>query len=163
MYRLGFEREAAEDCVQDAFAVAIRRINDIRNAKNPGMYLNQVLKNVIGYQLRSLRYAINLQKKLQDGVAQSQRDQCNDELKIETLYQGAISDEELHLLTRFYLKGWSQKELAAEMCISENAVQQRIKRAKQRLRSALEEDKPPGLEHSLAPSNIQEERRTEKC
>ncbi len=163
VYRLGFGREAAEDYVQDAFATAMRRIEDTRNAGNPGMYLKQILKNVVGYQLRSLRYAINLQKRLRDGVAQSQREQYEDELKIETLYKGTISDEELDLLTRFYLKGWSQKELAAEMAVSENAVQQRIKRAKQRLRSALEEDKPHGSEKPLAQSNIPEERRTEIC
>ena len=61
-YQLGIGREAAEDYVHDAFATAIRHIEDIKKSTNPRRYLKQALKNTIGYKLRSLRYAINLQR-----------------------------------------------------------------------------------------------------
>ena len=142
-YQLGVGREAAEDYVQDAFMTVIRHIEDIRKSKSPRLYLNQALKNVIGYQLRSIRYAINLQKKLREQPDLSLGDPHTDELPPETLFQGAISEAELTLLIRFYLEGWPQKELAEEMGISENACQKRIARAKQHLRSALAGAGPP--------------------
>ena len=144
--RLGIGREAAEDYVHDAFITAIRHIGELRTAENPRRYLNQALKNVIGYRLRSLRYAVNRQKKLQAGMDQARGEPHTDEIPAETLYRGAVGDAELELLIRFYLEGWSQKELAEEMGVSENACKQRIKRAKAHLRNALEGDKPPGAD-----------------
>ena len=127
--------------------MAIRHIDEIKKSRNPRGYLRQALKYVIGYQLRSLRYAIKLQKKLQDDLGHAQDEGDSDALQIETLYQGAIRDEELRLLIRFYLDGWPQRDLAEELGISEEACKKRIRRAKERLRSALqEEDKPPGPE-----------------
>lgn len=158
-YQLGIGREAAEDYVQDAFTMAIRHIEDIKKSNNPRKYLKQALKNVIGYQFRSLRYAINLQKKLMDDLDSSHREQYTDELQPETLYRGAINGEELSLLLRFYLDGWTQKELAEELGISENACKKRIGRAKAHLRSALADTKPPGAEDSLFPDSISTEGR----
>lgn len=161
-YQLGIGREAAEDYVHDAFATAIRHIEDIKKSNNPRRYLKQALKNTIGYKLRSLRYAINLQKKLQDELNLSQNESYSEELHPETLYRGAISEAELKLLIRFYLDGWSQKELAEDLGINESACKMRIKRAKEHLRSALEDDKPPGPDKPLSPEVIPTERRTER-
>ena len=97
---------------------------------------------MIGYQFRSLGYAVNLQKKLQADMDKPPDEAYPLELRTETLYRGAVSDAERKLLIRFYLEGWSQKELADAMGISDNACKLRIKRAQARLRNALEEDKP---------------------
>ena len=137
--QLGFPREAAEDYVQDAFLAAIRHIEDLRRCQNPRGYLQQVLKNVIGYRLRSLRYASELQRKLVERELQREGPP-SDGLSPESLYRGAVGDGDLRLLLRFYLEGWSQRELAAELGISENAVKMRLKHARERLRRALEED-----------------------
>ncbi len=139
--QLGFPREAAEDFVQDAFLVAIRHIEDIRRCANPRGYLQQTLKNVIGYRLRSLRYALELQRRLTDRELQRPEGTEGDELPPASLYRGAIGDEDLRLLLRFYLEGWSQRELARKLGISENAVKMRLRHARERLRRALEEDK----------------------
>ena len=160
-YQLGIGREAAEDYVQDAFMTVIRHIEDIRKTRSPRMYLNQALKNVIGYRLRSIRYAVSLQRKLQEQSDLSQSERQTDEIRPETLFCGAISEAELHLLIRFYLEGWSQKELAEELGISENACQKRITRAKEHLRTALEEAKPPGQDDPLTTGDTLLERRTE--
>ncbi len=160
--QLGIGREAAEDYVQDAFTVTIRHIEDIRNSGNPGIYLKRALKNVIGYRLRSLRYAVSLQKKLAEELDLSQNGHYTDDLRPETLYQGAITEAEMTLLLRFYLDGWSQKELAEEMGISENACRLRIRRAKRHLRSVLEETGPPGAEDPINPAVGSEERREEQ-
>jgi len=161
-YHLGIGREAAEDYVQDAFMTAIRHIEDIRKVNNPRRYLNQALKNVIGYQLRSIRYAVNLQKRLQEDPSLAQDGQCADELPPETLFRGSVSEPELNLLIRFYLEGWSQRELAEEMGISENACQKRITRAKEHLRKALKEFRPPGSDIPADPESTSSKRRTEQ-
>ncbi len=161
-YQLGVGREAAEDYVQDAFMTAIRHIEDIRKANNPRRYLNQALKNVIGYRMRSIRYAINLQKKLQEGSDLAEEGHYADELRPETLFRGSVSEAELDLLIRFYLEGWSQRELARELGISENACQKRITRAKEHLRKALEESGPPGPDPPDDPGGASSERRTEQ-
>ena len=142
--QLGIRREAAEDYVQETFLAAIRHIETIRNMENPRWYLNQILKNVIGYRLRSLRYAVSLQQKLQNELGPGPEEGQKQELRLDTLYGGAIRDTELELLIRFYLEGWSQRELAEAYGISQEACKKRIKRAKQRLRRALEEDESPG-------------------
>ena len=161
-YQLGVGRDVAEDFVQDTYIVAIRRIETIKEYENPRGYLYQVLKNVIGYRLRSLRYAINLQKQLQEDHENMQNEPYTDELSPETLYGGAIGEAELKLLIRFYLEGWSQKELAEEMGVSGNACQKRITRAKLHLRKALEETGPPGTEDPLTPDSMTTERRRER-
>ncbi len=160
-YQLGIGREAAEDYVQDAFMTVIRHIEDIRKTRSPRMYLNQALKNVIGYRLRSIRYAVNLQKKLREQPDLFREGQHTDELPPETLFHGAISEAELTLLIRFYLEGWSQKELAQEMGISENACQKRITRAKLHLRSALEGAGPPDPKSMSDTDETPAERRRE--
>ena len=159
-YQLGIGREAAEDYVQDAFMTVIRHIADIQKTGSPRMYLSQALKNVIGYRLRSLRYAVRLQKKLQEQPDLLQSEQHSDELPPETLFHGAVSETELTLLIRFYLEGWSQRELAQEMGISENACQKRITRAKLHLRSALEGTGPPDRKDPLTAEDTPAERRT---
>ena len=130
---LGIGREAAEDYVQDAFMTAIRHIGELRQAKNPRRYLNQALKNVIGYRLRSLKYAAELEDKLRKAGPEEYRD----ELGPEVLYRGLIADEELRLLLRFYVDGLSQKELAEELGIDRGACKMRLMRARERLRAAL--------------------------
>ena len=89
---------------------------------------------------------MGLQKKLLEEQSRPPDEPYPDGLETRALYRGAVSDAELTLLIRFYLEGWSQRELAAELGISENACKLRIKRAKQRLRSALEEDGSAGAE-----------------
>ena len=51
-----------------------------------------------------------------------------------------MSDEELRLLLRFYLEGWSQKDLARELGIDIEACSKRIQRAKAHLKAAMERD-----------------------
>lgn len=159
---LGIGKEAAEDYVQDAFLTAIRHIEDLKQAGNPRRYLSQALKNVIGYQLRSIRYAVSLQRKLEAEAELSRDAPHRDELRPETLFGGSVKEEELKLLIRFYLDGWSQKELAQDMGISENACQKRITRAKEHLRSALEAARPPGSDRPDDPGDTSAERRPEQ-
>ena len=130
---LGFRGEAAEDLLQETFLTAIRRVSVLRECDNPRAYLMQILRNVIGYQLRSMKYAAGLAEKLRARGPEEYRD----ELGPEVLYRGLIDDEDLRLLLRFYVDGLSQKELAEELGIDLGACKMRLKRARERLRAAL--------------------------
>ena len=138
-YSLGFQKEVVEEYVQDTFLAALRRIDVLRSCDNPRAYLMTVLKNVIGYQLRCMKYAAGLQRKLREKETADQS-KSREILSPEVLYAGMVSDEELRLLLRFYHEGWTQKELAEEMGIDLNACKKRIQRAKEHLRNALEHD-----------------------
>ena len=135
--RLGFRGDGAEDWLQDTFLIALRRIDALRASPDPGAYLLGILRNVIGYHLRGMKYAEGMAERLR---AESEEEGRRDELEPETLYRGLISDGELRLLLGFYLEGRSQKELAEELGIELNACKKRIQRAKEHLRAALERD-----------------------
>ncbi|MBR3555051.1 MAG: RNA polymerase sigma factor [Oscillospiraceae bacterium] len=139
---LGFRGEAAEDLLQETFLAAIRRISALQECENPRAYLMQILRNMVGYQLRSMKYAAGLAEKLRDRSPEEHRDELSPEL----LYRGLIGDEELRLLLRFYVDGLSQKELAEELGIDLGACKMRLKRARERLRAALEREKEKGGE-----------------
>ena len=138
-FSLGFRKEIMEEYVQDTFLVALRRVDVLRSCASPRAYLLAVLKNVIGYRLRSMKYAADLQRKLQEREAAEQTGP-RELLSPEVLYAGTVSEEELRLLLRFYHEGWTQKELAEDLGIDLNACKKRIQRAKEHLRDALEHD-----------------------
>ena len=138
--RMGFRAEVAEDYVQEVFLIAMKRIDVIKSCKNPQAYLIKVLRNVVGYNLRCAQYATRMIKKLQDQRSNVQVNGVyQEELDLETLYHGSINEEELRLLVRFYLEGWTSKEIAADMGINFEACKKRILRAREHLRRFLEE------------------------
>ena len=129
----------------DALAVRVAKnccVSMYRRQQHTADIDQQTLKNVIGYQLRCMRYAAELQRKLRERIPEEGKSGSGG-LPPETLYRGTVSDEDLRLLIWFYLEDWSQKELAEELGISLNACKKRIQRAKERLRSALEETEDP--------------------
>ncbi len=136
---LGFFGETADDLLQETFLVAVRRVKALQECREPRAYLVQILRNVIGSHLRRAKAVAGLLEKLQHiggEDAEGYRDEPDPELQ----YRGLISEEELRLLLRFYLEGRSVKELAAELGIDTGACNMRLKRARERLRAALEKD-----------------------
>ena len=133
--RFGCSPDCAEDMVQDTFAVAVEKIDELYHSENRRGWLVLTLKYRIGTTYRSMQYA---QKLLQD-LKQLQSMDYEDQMKPEDLYSGLISEEELRLLTQFCVKGLPIKVLAEELKISEAACKKRIERAKQRFRKAYEQ------------------------
>ena len=133
---LGFYGEVVDDWLQETFLVAIQRIDTLRKCKNPGAYLTQILRNVIGHQLRNMKYAARIAEKMQESEI-SEQDEYTDEQNPEIIYRGLVNDDELNLLIRFYLEGWSQKDLAKDLGIDVEVCKKRIQRAKAHLKSAI--------------------------
>ena len=135
-FSLGFTGDSAEDWLQETFVAAMLRIDALRTCKSPRAYLIRILRNVIGYHLRSMKYAAGMAEKLREGLEEEYRDEPDPE----TLYRGLVSDADLRLLLRFYRDGCSQKELASELGIDLNTCKKRIQRAKDRLRIAMKKE-----------------------
>ena len=138
-FDLGFRGEAVDDWLQETFLVAIQRIDVLQTCENPRAYLIQILRNVIGHQLRSMKYAAQIAEKLQP-EDRAEPEGYRDDPDPATLYRGLVSDQELRLLIRFYLEGWSQKDLARELGIDVGACNMRLQRAKAHLKAAMERD-----------------------
>ena len=138
-FRLGFRGEAVEDWLQETFLIAIRRVDELGKALNPRAYLIQILRNVIGNELRSMKYAARLAETLRGKGAET-GEGYRDETDPGTLYRGLVSDQDLRLLLRFYLEGWSQKDLARELGIDVGACNMRLRRARAHLLAAMERD-----------------------
>ncbi len=138
-WNLGFRGEVVDDWLQETFLIAIQRIDILQSCENPGAYLVQILRNVIGHGLRSMKYAARIAEQLREAELRGEGE-YRDEQDPATLYRGLVSDEELRLLLRFYLEGWSQKDLARELGIDVGACNTRIQRAKARLKAAMERD-----------------------
>ncbi len=139
--RLGFPKDTADDLLQDTFLTAIRRVDTLRECQNQRAYLFQILRNVIGYRLRSAKYAAEILEKLRkDREKGADPAGYWDELSPELLYRGLIEEEELRLLLRVYLEGWPVKEAARELGIDPGACYMRLKRAREHLRAAMEKD-----------------------
>ena len=136
--RLGFNDEVAEDYVQETFLIAMQRVEVVMECRNPRSYLITILKNRIGYNLRQMRVADKMLKKLQDqSTGTSTSSECIEELDPETLYHGAISKEELRLLIQFYQEGRTSKEIAADLGINFEACKKRVLRAREHLNRIL--------------------------
>ena len=135
--RLGFPGEAADDLLQETFLAAIRRVDALKQCREPRAYLLQILRNVIGSRLRSRKTAERILDRFRDPEDETIGQGYRDELAPEILLKGLIGDEELRLLLRFYQEGRSVKELAGELGIDPGACYMRLKRAREHLRAAL--------------------------
>ena len=139
--RLGFPEDTADDLLQETFLTAIRRVDALRECQNPRAYLFRILRNVIGYRLRSAKYAGEILERLRkERTAEADPAGYRDELSPELLYRGLIGEEELRLLLQVYLEGKPVKEAARELGIDPGACYMRLKRARERLRAAMEKD-----------------------
>lgn len=136
---MGCNRVLAEDLVQETFEIVLENPEKLLASNNKLAWLLGILKNRIGYAKRNAMYAEQLQRRLE----QSYVGEYTDELKLTTLYGNGVDEADLQLLIRFYTEDWTHQELAQEMGISPANCRKRIQRAKEKLRSLLEEKKYP--------------------
>ena len=118
----------AETAVQETFVTAARKIGTLLSSPNPTGWLYITLNYTIKQLQRERLVAIQRFVSLEDAPEQSQDDNEPDGIVLE-------SNEDLRLFKRYYLEGYSLKELAAELGISVPALKMRITRARKRLKS----------------------------
>lgn len=127
----------AEEAVQDTFHIACVRIEELRRSENRAGWLVQTLKNVLRNMERthsSLYAALRNHLPYEDRLLGSHRD----EVDVELLYGGILTQEEFQLLRRIALDRCSFLEASEELGISVAACRKRVQRIKEKMRKNLE-------------------------
>jgi DNA-directed RNA polymerase specialized sigma24 family protein len=132
--RLG--RSDAEDAAADVFAVAWRRLNEMPMGEGSRAWLFGVAYRVVGNQFRSRRRRTSLWTRL--AALGTGRNHVEPgpvgevELLLLALDQLSLADRELLRLTSW--DGLTRSDIAYVLGIKENAVDQRLHRARSRLK-----------------------------
>ena len=134
--RTGGERELTEDIVQETYLRALNQWIKKRTPDNPLAWLKKVGRNLLISHLRKRRWekagAIDF-----DPVDDSPS--FDNSVKTMRFYSAlsGLKRSYRNILELFYFEGRSVREIAAEMAVSERAVEGRLRRARQSLRSRL--------------------------
>ena len=124
-YLLGSE-SLAEVAVQETFVCAMEHIDKLLASPNRVGWLYNALKLTIRHIKREQYLLLKRTMQLEDVPEQHLSTADRYSLAL----HGEEADPELQLLIRFYLYGYTLKELAEEMGLTVGAVKMRISRAK---------------------------------
>jgi RNA polymerase sigma-70 factor (ECF subfamily) len=136
-------RSDAEDAAADVFAVAWRRLDELPAGETGRAWLFGVAYRVVGNQYRSRwrqnRLSTRLVATRIDGTRTELEPTTSDEIEgLRKALDGlSASDQELLRLSAW--DGLSRTEIAYVLGIKENAVDQRLHRAKSRLKARLDD------------------------
>lgn len=120
------DRGRAEEAVQDAIVIALSNAEKFATSQNPRGWLVYTLRNTIQ---NTKRQELRIQKLLEnfyyanDTAAENIHD-------IGFSLQGLLPAEDLALLEKVYIGGYSYKEMQAELNLSPSAFAMRISRLK---------------------------------
>jgi RNA polymerase sigma factor (sigma-70 family) len=129
--------ERADDVVAETFAVAWRRFDDLPEDVEPWLY--GVARRVLAGQWRSQSRQSALVSRLVDLTPDPGDEETDHAELYEALGRLGESDREALLLT--YWEGLEPERAAAVLEISRDALNQRVHRARQRLRALCQEAK----------------------
>lgn len=118
----------ARDVLQDTLCDAADHIDAFMESKEPAGWLYKKLTNTIKHAKRSQERIMARYVPFEDAPSP---DPGVDEMVINEL---DMENEDLQLLARYLLYGWSIQALADEKGITVDAMKMRINRAKKRLR-----------------------------
>lgn len=124
-----------EVAVQEAFLVALRKRDAISNSPEPVGWIYKTLKYVIRDMLKEKRAM------LRHMVSDPDLDQIAAPSKaVDPILGSAVAeDEEMQLLYRFYVVGFSIRELASQEGITEAAMKMRLYRARKTMAKIFKE------------------------
>ncbi len=135
-YEILYDRQLAEDAVQEAFMRLMRHTDRLEDGVTD--------RNINFVYTITRRIAINIynkRKHFPQPYGQTERFAAQPDSDNSELYEAmsALSDEERDLLLLKYVYGFSQREIAGLFAIKQSAAGQRIKRAKDKLAQILKE------------------------
>ncbi len=127
----------AEDAAADVFAVAWRRIEDMPEGDARKAWLFGVAHRVVGSQYRSRQRRNRLSTRLEQTATSEPHVISGGEFDDLLAALGQLSRTDQELLRLSSWDGLSRTEIATVLDIKENAVDQRLHRARARLRTRL--------------------------
>lgn len=144
--RTGGNRELTEDIVQESY---LRALDDWRFKKAPDLplaWLKRVARNILIDHLRQRRRDTKAGPDIRSGSGPRTPEDEFESLEI-FLAVSALGRKKARALEAFYFDGLSVREIAAEMALSERAVEGLLRRARQSLRSLLPDPVKDGGQH----------------
>ena len=141
--------EDAEDAAQEAFVVALERIEECRNPEKFGGWLLTIVRNRARNLVRreTLREGDPLPFDLSSSVPGPDRVTEREELKsrlIEAL--GELTEVQREVVLLHDLEGWKHREIAQHLDMPPGTVRSHLHYARKRLRECLGGSNDPGAE-----------------
>lgn len=119
------DKQLAEDCAQEVFLVLSKKMHSLRLDTNIAAWLYGAAKNEIKHCLR---------KNKQDDISLDDLAEIPQEEKENSgLLEEIVTEEEYHILEKYYLNGEDISKLAVDKKLSVAAMYQRIHRIKQKI------------------------------
>ena len=142
--RTGHDKNAAEDCVQEAFMVIYRRLKKGEEFKEPKAFLYRTVDNLVKVHLRDMKK----RQKIDDEVVRQELSQWNilDNLAPETeeeIIRVALSemnDSEKVIYKQRYIENKNIKEIAQQYNLSITAVTTRLYRIRQKVEARVKQE-----------------------
>lgn len=131
--------EDVADAMQDTVLKAFRSIGGLKKPGNCKTWLTRILINSC-YEVLRGKKTVPLEEFLPENAALFQKDpagQWDASLDVRKTLDELVPGDRL-ILTLFYVEDFSQKQIGQALDITENAVKQRLARAKRHFKSAYE-------------------------
>jgi len=141
--RTGGNRELTEDIVQESFLKALDGWKRKGAPDAPLAWLKRVARNILIDYLRRKRRDRQLDLNLLPDPGQKTSDDPVQSLEVFSAIS-SLGRKKAQILEAFYYEGMSVREIAAEMAISERAVEGLLRRARRSLKSLLPDSKQNG-------------------
>ena len=125
---------SAEEIVQETFRIAWEAVRH-QEIEYPRAWLRKIAENVMKNQFRQSERRNRL---LVSADALPEDGRHEDPVDVELEYDGLISRQDLHLLKRLAVDGFTYAEAARELNTTAEACRKRAARAKQLLRKLLD-------------------------
>ena len=117
----------AEECTQDVFLAFYKKMNRLKLTTNIEAWLYNAAKYQIKTYYRSKRNYISLEDLPYEKEPAIEEDQSQD------IFGGIIDEEELKVLTDFYISGEKIDKIAEDSRLTRAAAYQKIRRIKQKI------------------------------
>lgn len=129
-------RELTEDIVQESY---LRALDDwkLKGAPDsPLAWLKRVARNILIDYLREKRRDLQVDLYLQSDPGQKTSEDAVQSLEVFSAIT-SLGRKKAKILEAFYYEGMSVREIAAELAVSERAVEGHLRRARRTLKSVL--------------------------
>lgn len=118
------DEHSAKDCTQEVFLILYKKMDKLKLSENIRAWLYRTADNVMR----------NHRKKNRNSVPLDDLDETTeDTYSVEMPFEEIITQEEYELLNSYYINGDSIETISKQLCISKDAVYQRIHRIKTKI------------------------------
>ena len=148
----------AEDITQDVFLNAYKKLSTLRRWDNFYPWLYSIAANRCKNFYRAQKEQVETMNLLARNLNhQAAVDADSESVKIEQLHEALASLPEMHcqVLVLRYMAGMKSKEIAQTLRVSPNTIDQRLVRARAKLKTILSEEMIPMIRTAFAERRLQ--------